>query len=355
MGTTGEDRGLVPAEPVKLSAKLEQALVEGDLKNLTPSERVEFYNRTCESLGLNPLTRPFGYIVLNGKLTLYAQKACTDDLRKLHGVSITEIREENDGDVYKVWATARDRTGRTDCDLGAVPLGKLQGDALANAKMKAITKAKRRVTLSICGLGWLDETEVTTIPGARQVGADEPAPPPLVRARRIDQGGNDGSKPNPDSAGVSPAARGGDGGARVARPRTTPAPERAAPVATGAAGENPRPLELSPAENAKLDRELAAEDQGGLFTGDPAAELRDAKEPSPSAFITDEQIGHLMKVCRDNGVSEDALKVKLENTWGITSRKRIPRVLYEALLQSVERTTAAPKARIAYRRPGRRS
>ena len=30
--------------------------------------------------------------------------------------------------------------------------------------MKAETKAKRRVTLSIAGLGWLDETELETIP-----------------------------------------------------------------------------------------------------------------------------------------------------------------------------------------------
>jgi hypothetical protein len=32
--------------------------------------------------------------------------------------------------------------------------------------MKAVTKAKRRVTLSICGLGMLDETEVDSVPGA---------------------------------------------------------------------------------------------------------------------------------------------------------------------------------------------
>jgi hypothetical protein len=31
------------------------------------------------------------------------------------------------------------------------------------------TKAKRRVTLSICGLGWLDESEVETVPRARPV------------------------------------------------------------------------------------------------------------------------------------------------------------------------------------------
>ncbi len=32
--------------------------------------------------------------------------------------------------------------------------------------MKAETKSKRRVTLSLCGLGMLDESEVETIPGA---------------------------------------------------------------------------------------------------------------------------------------------------------------------------------------------
>ena len=39
----------------------------------------------------------------------------------------------------------------------------LNCDDLANAFMKAETKAKRRVTLSICGLGILDETEIETI------------------------------------------------------------------------------------------------------------------------------------------------------------------------------------------------
>jgi hypothetical protein len=38
--------------------------------------------------------------------------------------------------------------------------------------MKAITKAKRRVTLSICGLGWLDETEIESIPSAMPARVD---------------------------------------------------------------------------------------------------------------------------------------------------------------------------------------
>jgi hypothetical protein len=45
-----------------------------------------------------------------------------------------------------------------------VSLHNLKGEALANAIMKCETKAKRRVTLSICGLGLLDELDVETLP-----------------------------------------------------------------------------------------------------------------------------------------------------------------------------------------------
>jgi hypothetical protein len=38
--------------------------------------------------------------------------------------------------------------------------------------MKAETKSKRRVTLSIVGLGMLDESEVDSIPGAKAVTPD---------------------------------------------------------------------------------------------------------------------------------------------------------------------------------------
>jgi hypothetical protein len=56
--------------------------------------------------------------------------------------------------------------GRTDAAKGAVNISGLKGEALANALMKAETKAKRRATLSICGLGFLDETEVEDIPAS---------------------------------------------------------------------------------------------------------------------------------------------------------------------------------------------
>lgn len=142
---------------------IEAALVHGDLKNLSVEGRVTFYNQVCQSLGLNPLTKPFAYIVLNGKLQLYALKDCTEQLRKIHGVSITSVDPKQIGDLLVVVASAKDREGKVDSSTGAVSIGQLKGEALANAMMKAETKAKRRVTLSICGLGMLDETEIQTL------------------------------------------------------------------------------------------------------------------------------------------------------------------------------------------------
>lgn len=159
----------------------EQVLITGDLARLTPEQRMTYYMRTCESLGLNPLTRPFEYITLNSKLTLYARKDATDQLRKLHSISIEkpDIRIEDDWIIVTV--VAHDASGRTDSDIGVVNKKDMRGD-FGNALMKAVTKAKRRVTLSICGLGMLDETEIETIPDARPVTIDDngtirPEPP----------------------------------------------------------------------------------------------------------------------------------------------------------------------------------
>lgn len=157
-----------------LPEAVEKVLLEGDLSKLSAEQRVLYYNRVCHSLALNPLTRPFDYIRLNNRLVLYAKKDATEQLRKIHGVSIEDIEDQLVGDVYRVKAKAKDREGRTDFAVGAVAIANLKGESLANAYMKAETKAKRRVTLSICGLGMLDETEVDSIPGAEHVDPEKP-------------------------------------------------------------------------------------------------------------------------------------------------------------------------------------
>ena len=151
------------------SGLAERAAMYGDLSRLSEEERLNYYQAVCESLGLNPLTRPFEYLRLGGRLVLYATRAATDQLRQIHGVSIQILKQERVGDLYIVHVRARSRDGREDEDLGVVSLAGLSQEDLVNAIMKAITKAKRRVTLSICGLGWLDESEIETIPGAERV------------------------------------------------------------------------------------------------------------------------------------------------------------------------------------------
>jgi hypothetical protein len=188
---------------------IESVITRGDLAKLTAEERTRYYSEVCRSVGLNPMTQPFQYIELDGKLTLYARKDATDQLRQIHGISLTIVSREQVGDVYVVTARATTATGRVDESIGAVPLTKENGewktaeksgkryfqtngtskplthDAMANALMKCETKAKRRVTLSICGLGLLDETELETIPGVQP----EPMPvlPPKKAPRAISE------------------------------------------------------------------------------------------------------------------------------------------------------------------------
>lgn len=183
---------------------IEQVLITGDLLKLTAPQRVSYYNAVCQSLELNPLTKPFAYISLNGKLVLYALKDCTEQLRSRRAVSVTIAAREIAEDCYVVTARASLPTGRQDESIGAVSIAGLKGEARANAMMKAETKAKRRVTLSICGLGMLDETEIESIPGA-QPGyvIDAPALPEKREKPSVPNGGELG--PFESSKGVMPS------------------------------------------------------------------------------------------------------------------------------------------------------
>lgn len=138
-------------------------ILKGDLSGLSGSEKTQYYKSYCESLGLNPLTQPFEIIKLQGKERLYAKKEATEQLRKIYDISVIEISNNRIEDVLSVTVKVKDKDGRTDIASGIVPIANLRGEALANALMKAETKAKRRATLSICGLGLLDESETDTI------------------------------------------------------------------------------------------------------------------------------------------------------------------------------------------------
>ena len=142
---------------------IERALMDGDLSALSADQKLAHYQSVCQTIGLNPLTKPFQYITLNGKLQMYALKGATDQLRKIYKIDCEIANTETKADLYIVQVKVKDKYGRTDEDMGFAKIDGLKGDALGNAMLKAVTKAKRRATLSMCGLGMLDEDEVRTI------------------------------------------------------------------------------------------------------------------------------------------------------------------------------------------------
>ena len=155
---------------LKLSADvLSSVVLNGDVSKLSPKEKVDYYIQLCNRVGIDPATQPFKLLRLNGKEIFYADKGATQQLSQLHNISHEIVKRERFDDVYVVTVRAKDGNGRYTDEDGAVTIGGLSKDNLANALMKATTKAKRRAVLALTGLGMLDETEVETIPNAERV------------------------------------------------------------------------------------------------------------------------------------------------------------------------------------------
>ncbi len=158
------------AAPAMLTSAVEDVIVNGDLSKLSSEQRLAYYKARCEAADIDPRCRPFQFISLQGKLVLYATKECAEQLNGKHGIShsIIESKIDEKSGLCEVLVQAS-MGGRTTIDVGIVPIAGLKGADLANAKMKAMTKAKRRATLSLCGMGdVVDETELDTIANKRE-------------------------------------------------------------------------------------------------------------------------------------------------------------------------------------------
>lgn len=159
------------------SSALESLLAAGDMKRLTTKQRIAYYRQVCADTGLNPLTQPFEFVTLQGKMVMYARKEAASQLSRIHGVTteIVELTRIPELKILLCKVRASNAAGRFVDDVGAVAFGdKLTGDLAAIEYMKVVTKGKRRAILSFCGLGMLDESELDAIPGARIVAMDQP-------------------------------------------------------------------------------------------------------------------------------------------------------------------------------------
>ena len=187
---------------------IEQALTIGDLAKMPPEVRIRYYCATCASAGLNPMTQPFTPMKNQaGQVVLYANKEAAEQLRKRDRISIRILSREKDDGLYIVTVAASTPDGRCEESQGIIEITNLKGTALANAMMKCETKAKRRVTMALCGLGFPMDDEY----GGRPVAFDlrtgeiplddvEDNPPSLEQAKSLQDHISDlyGDRPQAD-------------------------------------------------------------------------------------------------------------------------------------------------------------
>lgn len=136
---------------------------KGDISALSSEQRAWLYTELCRRYGFDPLIRPFDVLELNGKVVLYANRGATDSIALRYGITRTVtvkpcVRTIGGLDIVYCEASA-EYQGRIETATATVPL-----KDPATVFMKAETKAKRRATLAVIGLGLLDESEVADIP-----------------------------------------------------------------------------------------------------------------------------------------------------------------------------------------------
>lgn len=133
-----------------------------DSRALSADHRVAALAALCRALRLNPLTNPIIYVTLNGKEVLYVTRQATDQIAARLGLRRETIEGPEVRDfagtklLYcKVRVTFPGPDGRSETSTATLP-----PTDLVNSIMKVETKAKRRGTLSIAGLGMLGEDDV---------------------------------------------------------------------------------------------------------------------------------------------------------------------------------------------------
>lgn len=158
---------MTAASTDNMAALFTKLVLQADLSQLTETELVQYYHAVCNRAGLDPMTKPFEVLTLQGRKTLYATKTAAAQLTAIHGVSVNIVDKGKLGDdTYYAQARVTKKDGSTVDDMGVVSIANARGEGLSNAMMKAVTKAKRRAILSAFGIGLNDESEMEDLPGA---------------------------------------------------------------------------------------------------------------------------------------------------------------------------------------------
>ena len=157
----GDEAMNITARTVARGDVTDSVFLKCDLSRLTADERTQYYVQLCQSMGLNPHTQPFAFLTLNGKLTLYAKRDAADQLRKINGISIEDHQSQHRGRCYSPFTCARRMPAIEPTRI----LGLLRFRIRSRARRaqyrssRVSARPKRRVTLSISGLGFFFQDE----------------------------------------------------------------------------------------------------------------------------------------------------------------------------------------------------
>jgi hypothetical protein len=140
---------------VSLNPEIQKIITSenGRCDKLSGEQKEEYANWICGVMDVKAVLRPIDFIPTQNGLKPYLNKGAAEIIRDARGISVTEIKVTESNGLFVVYCNLKDGNGRTDADIGAWP----KGNEPHNAMMKAVTKAKRRATLSMCRLGGLVE------------------------------------------------------------------------------------------------------------------------------------------------------------------------------------------------------
>lgn len=140
-------------------------MTAGDLSGLTKEQQAIAYLEACRDLGLNWRTKPFIIAkVGNGPATLYPTVEGIEQLAAIHHVDTHVDGETMLEGIYSVRVRAVLPNGRGATKTGKMFVKGMNGQALANAMMKAESKAYRRAVRAVVSLNSYRPTDPTAKP-----------------------------------------------------------------------------------------------------------------------------------------------------------------------------------------------
>ena len=154
MTLTNPNSDMVAGPPIEI---IQQVVLQGDLNQLTPDQKLGYISGLCEHLGISQAGKPFDLLKFQGKEVAYPNKGCAEMLRKRWNITVDTPSIDWKDDTVYVTVVAR-MGARSDVEIGAVYCNKPM--ERGNATKKALTQAKRRVTFSLVGLSLFNEEDV---------------------------------------------------------------------------------------------------------------------------------------------------------------------------------------------------